>query len=348
MMNIKYFIYTVCFSLALSLISCADEAGEVWDADAPIAFTARADWKEGRAVVGSRTIDPLLLATPPTTTAPAWLYVTAQMLDGTDADPAAFLVKPDADLKPDPDEPAGFADYHGFYLLESGVWTQQNKMCFSRGKAKGMQFKAYYYCENGVGIEPVDDITTAQLTSTPAPVSGRDPMASPVTTYPTDSEYRDHILFELGHLTAMLRLSFAVDEHYSQIRSIVLRSVSINDTPLTVAQTNALPEGSSELGMQLTALQQIFACAFVNPAEVHATDLVTISCTYDIYDKDAIAEGHCTRKGIVATNKVRLSASPISIATLEAGYYYDLCITIDPDYLYVLGEHDNKQHLTIR
>ena len=351
-MTIKHLLYAACLSSALSLVSCVDEVGGVWDADAPIAFSAKSGWKAGRDA-GSRAIDPSLLTTPPTTPAPAWLYVTAQMLDGTDADPAAFLVKPDDSRKPDPDDPAGYTDLHGFYLLEDGVWTEQNKFAFSRGDAKNMQFHAYYYCEDGApGAEPADDAAITRLTSAPVAISGCDQMAtSETSTYPASSggnELRDHILFELKHLTAMLRLSFAVEEHYSQIRSIVLRSGSIDGTLLTCCQDEELPEGSSQLGMLLTGTQQVFACAFVNPAEVHATDLMTISCTYDIYDKDDISDGHCTRQGVVATNRVRLSASPISIASLQTGYYYDLNVTIDPDYLYVLSEHDNKQHLTIQ
>lgn len=91
---------------------------------------------------------------------------------------------------------------------------------------------------------------------------------------------------------------------------------------------------------------------------VGPTTPLTFVCTYDIYDKDAgfthgqapaaaaltAAAPHLTRYNVTATNTVTLKSA--TITAIRAGYYYDLYITINPDYLYVLSEHDNK-HLTV-
>lgn len=108
---------------------------------------------------------------------------------------------------------------------------------------------------------------------------------------------------------------------------------------------------------------------------VSANTWMTIQCTYDIYEND-IVEGldpsaqdyetalatklnddlsaHCTRRSVTATNRftfgtVTATDNPKNTITkIQAGHYYDLMITINPDYLYVLSEHDNKHHLTIQ
>ena len=125
----------------------------------------------------------------------------------------------------------------------------------------------------------------------------------------------------------------------------------------------------------LTTLLDINAETW-NSNAISTNTPITLECTYDIYDKDIVegldpsAEGykdalatalardlsaHCTRRSITATNTTTLSrvfnstsggtqATPIT--QLQPGYYYDLKITINPEYLYVLSQHDNK-HITI-
>lgn len=349
-MSIKKYLFIAFALTAPFFVSCSDDDDVVpADDDSPITFSARSEWKDGRSGEGTRATIAEPLKTPLTTPeVPAWLFVTAQEENGTAADPAIFLVKPDPENKPDPDEPAGYNDYHGFYLLESGAWKQQKKMSYSRGVAKNLKFTAYYYSVNGNS----DDIPTEKsLINTIEDISSKDMMSSDLTSFPgtaNGTEYRDHILFVLKHRTAMLRLHFAVDSKYDKIRSIVLRSVKINDVQLTITETKELPASSREQGMLLNTSTQLFAVAFVNPEKIKATETITFDCTYDIYDKDEIGADHCTRKAVTATNKVKLSTLPApKITELKAGYYYDLTITIDPDYLYVLSEHDNKQHLKI-
>ena len=117
----------------------------------------------------------------------------------------------------------------------------------------------------------------------------------------------------------------------------------------------------------LTTLLGINATTWNTNAVANDTP-ITIECTYDIYendiveglepnaegDKDALATAldndlstHCTRRNVTATNTTTLKmAFNSSVVDIKAGHYYDLKITINPDYLYVLAEHDNK-HITI-
>lgn len=125
----------------------------------------------------------------------------------------------------------------------------------------------------------------------------------------------------------------------------------------------------------LTTLLGINATTW-NSNTISTNTPITLECTYDIYDKDIVegldpsAEGykdalatalardlsaHCTRRSITATNTTTLSrvfnstsggTQPTPITQLQPGYYYDLKITINPEYLYVLSQHDNK-HITI-
>lgn len=361
-MKTRDILYIAFASATLAFASCADEESVVEDNDTPLAFTVRSEWIDGRGE-STRAIPAGLKEGTPVTPAPEWLYVIAEKKDNSAAELPYFLVKPDADNKPDPDEPAGYTDYHGFFVWESNAWKSEKKMTYSRSQAKDMQFTAYYYTEDGAALtasvtsseNQVKPLDNKQLDGWDIPSIGNsDFMSSAPTYYPSTLkgvEYNgDHILFVLKHRTALLRLKFAVDSHYDQIRSIVLRSVSINTTKLKLKETTNLPVGSDpeEPGMQLTTTANIFACAYLNPTDINASTELTFECTYDIFDKDAIEADHCTRKNVTATNKVTLKNLPDPITNLEAGKYYDLTITINPDYLYVLTEHDNKMHLTVK
>ena len=126
----------------------------------------------------------------------------------------------------------------------------------------------------------------------------------------------------------------------------------------------------------LTTLLGINAATW-NSNAISTNTPITLECTYDIYDKDIVegldpsAEGykdalaaalagdlsaHCTRRSVTATNTFTLGkifnstsggTQATTITQLQPGYYYDLMITINPEYLYVLSQHDNKQHITI-
>lgn len=168
--------------------------------------------------------------------------------------------------------------------------------------------------------------------------------------------YGTHLLLTLHHTKALLRFAFKVSEKYSKVRHIVVKGVRINGNNCTT-----VPKV-----INTTALQAV-SYMYITPSAVDADITSTpmqIECTYDIYEKDAIFASnaitddeiasnaaHLTREGVIAQNRFTLnniafSSSAAEDHKIKAGYYYDLKVTLNPDYLYVLSEHDNK-HITI-
>lgn len=223
-----------------------------------------------------------------------------------------------------------------------------------------------------------DDVTT---------FSNNDFMYDHITNAEQEGRIEGHHLkLKMKHAMAMLRLYFQVHADYDKVRKIVLRKVRIKKVGTTdvnyeftinASQTidNSLAEASRP-GFLLTTAPQLYAYGYMKPkfyaaeqittlldinAETWNTNAVandtpiTIECTYDIYENDIVATAldndlstHCTRRNVTATNTTTLKmAFNNSSVDIKAGHYYDLKITINPDYLYVLAEHDNKQHITI-
>lgn len=150
-----------------------------------------------------------------------------------------------------------------------------------------------------------------------------------------------HMLVELHHTKALLRFAFKVSEDYDKLRFIRVTGINLNGTPCYVKDAVLNKTNMTLIGY-----------AYIDPAVVTTSYENTILCTYNIYDKDEATDAHLTRKGVVAKNKFTLGSlkkadgvTPVS--TIEAGYYYDLKVTLDPTYLYVMAWDDNKQHITI-
>lgn len=155
-----------------------------------------------------------------------------------------------------------------------------------------------------------------------------------------------HLKLTLHHTKSLLRFAFKVDPRYDKVRYIRVTAINLNGNDCELVDKVLTTDG------------QLIAYAYIDPAEVTTSYENTIQCTYNIYDKDPSAgsgqvatDAHLTRKGVKAQNTFKLgslkkadSVTPITV--IEAGYYYDLKVTLNPDYLYVLAEHDNK-HITI-
>lgn len=147
-----------------------------------------------------------------------------------------------------------------------------------------------------------------------------------------------HLKFTMHHKKALLRFAFKVSDKYDKIRYIKITGINLNGTDCAVVE-KVLNNGNLKL----------IAYTYVDPTSFSINQQNTIECTYNIYDKDEATNEHLTRKDVTATNTFKLNnlkdgSTPIN--ELKAGYYYDLRVTLNPDYLYVLSEHDNK-HITI-
>lgn len=148
-----------------------------------------------------------------------------------------------------------------------------------------------------------------------------------------------HMLVTLHHTKALLRFAFKVSEKYDKVRFIRVTGIRLNGEEGVVVDKVLNKDGMTFVGY-----------AYIDPTVVTTTYENTIQCTYNIYDKDAATDAHLTRKGVVAQNKFKLGSlkdkSDNLVTQIQPGYYYDLNVTLNPDYLYVLAEHDNK-HITI-
>lgn len=149
----------------------------------------------------------------------------------------------------------------------------------------------------------------------------------------------NHLQFTFHHTKALLRFAFKVSSQYDKIRFIRVTNINLNGNDCALVDK------------VLTTSNQLIAYAYADPAVVTTSseNKNKIECTYNIYDKDSATDADLTRKGVVAKNTFTLSSldsNGSKVSKIEAGYYYDLNVTLNPDYLYVLAEHDNK-HITI-
>lgn len=154
----------------------------------------------------------------------------------------------------------------------------------------------------------------------------------------------NHLQFAMHHTRALLRFAFIVDEKYDMVRIIKLTRVNLNGTDLPLHQKPVLRVGSHD----------VLAYAYIDLDEVSLTTVNTLTCDYDIYDtdnRDFLDPAHLDREVKNIKNTFTLSAlkdgSAAAVTSLQAGYYYDLKVTIAPQYLYVLSWHDNKLSLKI-
>lgn len=141
-----------------------------------------------------------------------------------------------------------------------------------------------------------------------------------------------HLQLDLLHTKALLRFAFKVAEKYDQIRLIKITDIKLNGADCTLA----------DKVLNKTNMQFI-AYGYIDPTVVSISSDNTLKCKYNVYDKDGVTPEHLVRTD-EASNTFKLAST--SITSLQEGYYYDLNVTLDPDSLHVLSDHDN-QHLTI-
>lgn len=161
-----------------------------------------------------------------------------------------------------------------------------------------------------------------------------------MTSTATEANLDDlnHLCFTFHHTKALLRFAFKVDPRYDKIRFIRVTNINLNGSDCALVDK-----------VLSSKRHQLIAYAYVDPAVVTTSSVNKIECTYNIYDKDSATDADLTRKGVVAKNTFTLSSLDSNgsiVSSILSGYYYDLNVTLNPDYLYVLAEHDNK-HITI-
>lgn len=161
------------------------------------------------------------------------------------------------------------------------------------------------------------------------------PEISPCDYLSGDGSYnwdKAHLFFELKHATALLRFRFKVHEKYDRSRQVLLKNFKLNAIDITVKDGGAL------MGTTLACK----AVCYVNPTFINQGGTLNLSCTYDVYDKDGISTEHLVRGNEIATNSLTIGKAGSTIESIQVGKYYDFNITINPDYLHVMSDHDNK------
>lgn len=140
----------------------------------------------------------------------------------------------------------------------------------------------------------------------------------------------NHLLLSLHHTQALLRFAFKVADKYDAIRLIKIKDMQLNGTPCTLVDN------------VLSKERQLIGYTYVNPEAA----TYTFRSTFDIYDKHGTTSDHLIKANVTAENTFTLGKPGSSISTLCAGNYYDLNVTLRPDSLGTLSDHDNG-HLTI-
>lgn len=374
--------------IPLTFVSCADE--QVDDADEDLDVVASTRWECGRTMGVARAITSPLDDVFPTDLYPDLLFVSLKGTGDEVIDP--FVIAKTAE-----NDNTGFTAYHdqykrnnvrvqvvdGLATLDDGA-TKEIRSLYSKGKMlsfSDIEANTLHPARYDGSNEEGSSFLPQAWANTDIPTYGAIEHFTTKADFGGDVRIEGkHLFLTLGHVSAMLRLHFAVSSKYSTLRYIDLKNVTINGNELTkeehlVLNTEATPIPPATKNYDQ---HQLFAFTYIKPSHdykgndittipstplgvattkwtgaISTTTPLTFKCTYDIYHTDVDNHtAHLTRKGVTATNQITLgnlfAKDGSSVTAIRAGHYYDLYITINPDYLYVLSEHDNNKHLRIQ
>lgn len=198
-------------------------------------------------------------------------------------------------------------------------------------------------------IVGVQKVSNQSLTSTPVVTEGN-------YSYFSGIKGDNYVNLLMDHLYASIELSFKLDPTYAELRSIHLKTVSLNTsygtvdatvelragygigTPAFVKNSDAdhtvaflaatdeeqvLNKNYTTTSLTLKTLAYCAPCTF-SPDDTN----LSLTTVYDVYDK----EGHNLGE--------RTSVNAINIASVPSGQKRKLTLTVNPTYLYVLSNWD--------
>lgn len=187
-------------------------------------------------------------------------------------------------------------------------------------------------------------------------------------TYEAGAEGTNYAYLLMDHLYASLKASFSVNADYADLRQIYLKKVTLISnyskvnavitftdgsglTNTNVIMTNVTPatEGSAtailpniDSGKYGTKLLKTGSGTcdvllyFAPTLFGNADDAVTVKSTYDVYDR----KGNLVRSDCTAENKLAFSKIFGTNVNIARGVQYQLKMTVNPTYLYMLSEPD--------
>lgn len=187
-------------------------------------------------------------------------------------------------------------------------------------------------------------------------------------TYEAGAEGENYAYLLMDHLYASLKASFSVNADYADLRQIYLKKVTLisnyskvnavitftdgsglTNTNVIMTNVTSATEGSatttlpnSDSGKYGTKLLKTGSGTcdvllyFAPTLFGNADDAVTVKSTYDVYDR----KGNLVRSDCTAENKLAFSKIFGTNVNIARGVQYQLKMTVNPTYLYMLSEPD--------
>lgn len=186
-------------------------------------------------------------------------------------------------------------------------------------------------------------------------------------TYAAGEEGKNYAYVLMDHLYASLKASFSVNADYAALRQIYLKQVTLTSDDATVdavitftdgsgltdtnvimtnvasategSATTTLPNSvSGKMGTKLpiTEFGTCDVSFYFAPLLFGIDDQVKVKSTYDVYDM----KGNLVRSDCTAENKLVFSKIFGTNVNITRGNQYQLKMTVNPTYLYMLSEPD--------
>lgn len=187
-------------------------------------------------------------------------------------------------------------------------------------------------------------------------------------TYTAGEEGTNYAYVLMDHLYASLKASFSVNADYADLRQIYLKKVTLisnyskvnavitftdgsglTNTNVIMTNVTSATEGSAtttlpnsdsdKYGTKLlkTGSGTCDVLLYFAPTLFgNADDAVTVKSTYDVYDR----KGNLVRSDCTAENKLAFSKIFGTNVNIARGVQYQLKMTVNPTYLYMLSEPD--------
>ena len=186
-------------------------------------------------------------------------------------------------------------------------------------------------------------------------------------TYAAEAEGTNYAYVLMDHLYASLKASFSVNADYAALRQIYLKKVTLTSDDATVNAVITFTDGSGLTGTNVTMtkvppategsatailpnidsgkmgtklpITEFGTCDvsfYFAPLLFGKDDQVKVKSTYDVYDM----KGNLVRSDCTAENKLVFSKIFGSDVTITRGNQYQLKMTVNPTYLYMLSEPD--------
>lgn len=162
----------------------------------------------------------------------------------------------------------------------------------------------------------------------------------------------NHAYFEMHHRCALVRIFLSLSQKYDSIRVVTIDTLGIAFRGFETKRV-FLPSISKQTPYQVytedkdpeTQSGNASIWFYVEPRDVRtdAGNPLTLTLSYNVFAKNEVEGGSVLTRRVdnsqVALN-VKNKITNDNLERLNAGFYYDYHIQIDPDFLYTLSDND--------